>query len=147
MMQIYHVSYVAVIVAAIASIVWSWMWHNWACGKKWADECGMHFKLDKQEHRMAIAFSFIGALLTAYVIHRLLNLSQAANLMPDKTAYKYGFCIAFSAWIGFYVPMMLNATVWMKKSWKFFFAKSFVQLINLVIIALILAYWTTLNKV
>ena len=131
MVVVHHVSYVAVIVAAIASVLWGWIWHTWICGKKWASECGMHHSMDKRQHRIATFVSFVGALLTAFIIHRLLTVAQVANLMPDKTAYKYGFCIAFSVWIGFYVPMAMNATIWMKKTWRFFVAKVLNQFVNL----------------
>jgi len=146
-MVVHHISHIAIIVAAIFSVLWGWAWHTWCCGKKWAHECGMHSNMDKKHFRFATLMSFIGALLTAYVLARFLTVAQAANLMPDRSAYKYGLCLAFSAWIGFYVPMTLHATVWLKKSWQFFLAKIFNQFIHLVIIAMLLAYWTTLNRV
>lgn len=141
-----HISYLAVVVAAIASVLWGWVWHTWICSKKWASECGMHHSMDKRQTRIATLVSFIGAFLTAFILHRLLVISQAANIMPDKTAYKYGLCLAFSVWIGFYVPMALHATVWLKKSWHFFLGKVIHNFINLLIIAMILAHWTTLNR-
>jgi hypothetical protein len=144
---VYHMSYIAVIVAAIASLVWGWIWHTWICGKRWASECGMHASMDKRQVRMATILSFIGALLTACVLHRLLFVAQVANLMPDKTAYKYGFCMALLVWVGFYIPMVLHATVWMKKKWSFFFIKIVNQFFNLLIITMLLAHWAVLNKV
>ncbi len=140
-----HVSLVAVIVAAVASIFWGWVWHTWVCGKKWASECGMHHSMDKKETRVATLISLIAAFFTAYVIGRLLMLAQTAHIMPDKSAYKYGFCVAFTVWIGFYVPMTLHATAWMKKQWQFFMAKVINQFINLLVIAMILAYWSTIK--
>lgn len=146
MVQMHHVSYVAVVVAAIAAVLWGWLWHTCLCSKKWASECGMHHNMDKKQTRIATLVSFVAALLTAFVLHRLLSISQAANIMPDKTAYKYGLCVAFCVWIGFYVPMMLNATVWMKKTWRFFFVKIINTFITLFIMTMILAYWTQMNR-
>lgn len=144
---VYHMSYIAVIVAAIASLAWGWIWHTWICGKKWASECGMHGSMDKKQMRMAMVLSFVAALLTACVLHRWLFVAQMANLMPDKSAYKYGLCTVFMVWIGFYVPMTLHATIWMKKRWTFFFAKIINQFINLLIMTMLLAHWATLNRV
>lgn len=141
------VSYVAIIVAALASLLWGWIWHTMCCGKKWASMCGMHANLDKRGMRIATIVSFVGALLTAYVMYRVIAMSYKQMLMPDKSAYRYGLCAAFYIWLGFYVPMAMHATVWMKKTWHFFVAKSANNLINLMIIGLILAYWATLNKV
>jgi len=139
-----HVSWIAIVVAAIASVFWGWLWHTWVCGKKWASDCGMHHSMDKKETRIATLLSFIAALLTAYIISRLLALAHAAHVMPDGASYKYGICVAFSVWIGFYVPMTLHATAWLKKQWHFFIPKIINQLINLLVIALILAYWKTI---
>lgn len=142
-----HISWVAVIVAAIVSVFWGWAWHACFCNKKWYTACGWHANLNKKDTRIATFLSFIAALLTAYVIHRFLTIAQTSTIIPTRTAYKYGLCVAFMAWIGFYVPMMLNATVWMKKEWNFFFSKIVFHFINLLIIAMILAYWTTISKV
>ena len=144
-MMAMHMSWVAIIVAAVASVVWGWIWHTWVCGKKWASECGMHRSMNKNETVFATLVSFVGAILTAYVICRLLHLSQTAHIMPSGTSYKHAFCVALTVWIGFYIPMTLNATVWMKKQWQFFIAKVLNQFVHLLIIAMILAHWSRIR--
>jgi Protein of unknown function (DUF1761) len=147
MIPVLHISPIAVIAAAIVSLFWGWCWHNFICGKKYASMCGMHPNMNKREMRIATLVSFIAALLTAYALYRLILVAQVANLMPGRSIYQHGFCVAFLVWIGFYIPMFLHATVWMEKSWKFFVVKSVNQFINLLIMTMIIAYWAKMNTV
>ena len=135
--------------AILASVVASWVvggiWYGPLLGKAWVKAQGFpaDFKPSGAEMRRGMALNLLGTLLMAFVLAHSTEVWHASvwGLGPDKAPYVYGFFAGFFTWLGFIVPMLLNAVAFERKSWKLFAINAAYQLVSLQIMGMILCYW------
>jgi len=135
-MMVLGLSGVAVLAALIASNVLGFAWFSQSLfGKMWLKGLGRPLKPSKEMKNgmpKAMALNAVGALLTIYVLGYLLNFMGASSWMD-------GVNTAFWLWLGLVVPVKLGNVLWQMQKWSVFLIESAFQLVNLAVIAAILA--------
>jgi hypothetical protein len=127
------VNYVAVLVAAVASMVVGFLWYGPLFGKMWMKLSGLKEMGDKSQAARNYGLTFVGSLVMAYVLAALLSLTNTASLME---ALK----MALWSWLGFQATILLGTVLWEGKSWNLYFLNVSYWLVNLLVIAAVLSY-------
>ena len=127
---------VALVAAAIASVVIGFVWYGPLFGKKWANLAGM--KMDKNDPKMKskMMTSMGGMLLvsaiTAYVLSVLIGMMPTKDLMS-------GVMAGFWSWLGFVMPVQIGVVLWEGKKTELFLLNTFHSLFSLEVMGAILA--------
>lgn len=140
----FKVNIAAILVAVVVNFILIFVWYTTLFRKIWGKEMGYdpNMKPDGKVMAKGMVFTVIGNFLFAWVLAWTLAgwqfIPGAKEIGPLKNAINS----AFFLWLGFYVPVYLNAIVWEKKSWKLFAINGGYHLISLLVVALILTHWT-----
>jgi len=143
------VNLVAVLGAAIASMVIGAIWYSPNMfGKKWM-KLTMKMQMPKGASKKAIAqmkeqmqksmmkgyaLTFVTTLITAYVLAVLARLIGATTVMG-------GAEIGFLAWFGFVATNSLGGYIWENDPIDMYFLKAGFTLVSLVVMGAIVAFW------
>ena len=140
-----HLNWLAIIVAIIASFLLGGLWYGPLFGKAWRKEMGVPEGVKPSGAEMArpMILNIIGTFLTAFVLAHEVQVWRASswNAGTDASAAVYGFFGGFFSWLGFQVPVLLNAVAFERKSWKLFFINAAYLFISLQLIGMILSHW------
>ena len=140
-----HLNWLAIIVAVIASFLLGGLWYGPLFGKAWRKEMGVPegVKPSGAEMTKPIVLNIIGTFLTAFVLAHEVQVWRPSswNAGTDVSPAVYGFFGGFFPWLGFQVPVLLNAVAFERKSWKLFFINAAYLFISLQLIGMILSYW------
>ncbi len=131
------INYVAIIVAAVASMAIGFVWYGPLFGKQWMKMAGLSMKdmkKMKMTPMMAMSLGFVACLVTAYVLSQFVG---ALAITTWQGAHQF----AFWAWIGLVAPVQLSIFLWEGKSFKLFLLNTAHNLIALVVMTSILAMW------
>ena len=131
-------NYLAILVAAIVSVIVGMLWYGPFFGKTWIKLS----KISKSEMKRAkekgmakeMIINFIGVILMAYVL-------SLAVANYGALSIGYGIRVAFLIWLGFIATVTLNTVLWEGKSWKLYFLNNSYNLVNLIIMAIIISAW------
>ena len=127
------VNYVAVLVAAIASMVLGFVWYGPLFGKTWMKLMGVKEMGDKSQMPKNYSIVFVGSLVTAYVVSVFLSLTNMTTLTGALT-------LAFWSWLGFQATILLGSVLWEGKSWNLYGLNAGYWLVNLLVISAVLSY-------
>jgi hypothetical protein len=127
------VNYIAVLAAAVASMVLGFLWYGPLFGKMWMKLMGVKEMGDKSQMPKNYAIVFVGSLVTAYVVSVFLVLTNMTTLTGALT-------LAFWAWLGFQAPLLVGSVLWEGKSWNLYCLNAVYWLVNLLVIASVLSY-------
>ncbi len=133
-----EVNYLAVLVAAILNMVIGALWYSPALfGKSWTALMGL--KPEDMQKRMAgaqraYALTFIGSLLMAYALARVIWYAQAHSLTG-------GVLIGLLAWIGFVATTHGANYLFEGKSFSLFSLNTGYHLVALIVMGALLAVW------
>jgi hypothetical protein len=129
------VNYLAVLVAAIASMVLGWLWYGPLFGKAWMAMSGQK-DMGKYKGGMGANYfiAYLGSAVTAYGMAYFLSATSATTLSG-------ALMVAFWAWLGFVATVTLGSVLWERQSWSFWFLKNSYNLLSLLLIAWILFAW------
>ena len=132
------VNFIAVVVAAITSMVIGSLWYSpLLFGKLWMRLQGISKKdivKAKQKSMEKLYFwAFIGALVTAGVFAYLLD-------MFGKSA-EMGITLSLLIWLGFVATTMLGTVLWEGKSVSLYALNVFYHFVNLVVMGVIIGMW------
>ena len=135
------INYVAVLVAAIASMAVGFLWYSqMVLGKPWMKQMGYtEADLKKEQKKMGMYYglSFILSLITAYVLSHVMNLSMNFfNYEPVQT----GLTSAFWMWFGFIMPVQATGEIFGGKKWGLFAINTGYQLAALFVMGVVLGY-------
>lgn len=132
------VNYLAVLVAALASMVIGFLWYSPVLfGNAWQKLMGWSEKQAKEKTaKMGPAYlvALIGALVTAYVLAHLVT-------YLDVKTWQDALMLAFWTWLGFIATTGLSMVLWEGKPIKLYLINVGYSLADLVAMALILTYW------
>jgi len=135
------VNYLAVLVAAIASMVVGFVWYGVLFKKSWMHLMGISQGSQKDmtlSANQAYALQFVASLVMAYVLSLVISWASAYQ---EAGGLEVGCITAFFIWLGFIVPTSLGIVMWEGKSWKLWFINASHYLVGLVVMGLILAGW------
>ena len=133
------INYMAVLAAAVASIVLGFVWYGPLFGKTWAQLMGFDKKKMAEAKKKGMPkqtwiLMILGTLVTSYVLAHFVDYLDATNLAG---ALQAGFWL----WLGFIVPVQLGMVLWEGKPWKLYILNVAYYLVNLSVMASILALW------
>ncbi len=130
------VNYVAVLVAAIASMIVGAVWYNpKVFGTQWMQLTNRTPEsIDKKEGNKAMAISMVFALVTTYVLARVF---QTANVVSFGDA----IVTAFWVWLGFMASVIAVHSIFEEKLPKLTVMNASYQLVSLLAAALVLVAW------
>lgn len=136
-MPIVEINYLAVLVAAIASMVLGMIWYS-VFGKTWMALSGMtEEKLNEVKNKgMAKSYliAFIAALVMSYVLAYIIG---GLELNTVSGGLQAGFWV----WLGFVATKSLGTVLWEGKSPKLYLFNNAYDLISLLVAGAILAVW------
>lgn len=136
------VNYLAILVAAIASMFIGFLWYGPVFGKPWMAMMGITKeqveKAKKSSMTKQYVIMFIGSLIMAWVLAHALIF--AATYL-QVTGVAAGLEAGFFNWLGFIAPVMLGSVLWEGKSWKLWFLNVMYYLVTLCVMGVILALW------
>lgn len=130
------INFWSVLVAAIASMVVGFVWYSPAVfGKQWMKLSGItEADIKKDSANKAYMFSFVAALITAYVLEHVLQYVGASNASDGAKA-------GFWMWLGFVATTTSMDSLFGEKPWKLNILQNGHQLVSLIVMGIILAMW------
>jgi len=132
----------SVVVAGAAAVVLGFLWYGPFFGKPWMKIMGFN-KEDMQKAMKngmgkTYALMIVTVLITAYV------LANAIGVLSDlllRSELSISIMVAFWMWLGFQVPVLMDAQLWEGKTWKLFAINASYRLAGLLVMGAILALW------
>lgn len=134
-------NYLAIIVSAIASMMFGFIWYSFIVAKPWMKLMGYN-KLTKSEMQAMQKESG-----SAYMLSTFLSLLQAFILawaiLPNLTNVPLSTAMILIAliWLAFSLAYALNTAAFMKQSYKLAFINTGNQLFSILIMTAILKSW------
>ena len=133
------INYLAVLVAAITSMIVGYLWYGPLFGRQWRHLMGMTKEaMSQKSMTQTYTIMFISVLVMAGVLAHNLVFGSAFLNLSGVTA---GIQVGFWNWLGFVVPVSLGTVLWDKKPWKLWFINAGYYLVVMVKMGIILALW------
>lgn len=136
------INFLAVLVAAISSMVLGFLWYGPIFGKTWMALSGVtQEKIVAGKSKgmgKAYVMAFFGSLVMSYVLAHALVFASAYLQASGVSA---GLMAAFWNWLGFIAPVTLGTVLWDGKPWKLWFLNNAYWLFSLLIMGVILSSW------
>lgn len=138
------INFIAIIFAVFINFILGFIWYTPLFGKTWGKEMGYDptIKPDKKLMLKGMSFMIIGNLLFVWVFAHNIAAWKFVPGIKEMSPISNFISSAVFTWLGFYVPGELGAIVWEKKSWKLFAINTGYNLASLLIVGLILTFWT-----
>lgn len=137
------VNLIAVLGAAIASMVLGFLWYGPLFGKMWMELSGFK-KEDIGKMKMSAQMGYVGAAITSLVMAYILALFLEVRTAPISIfigAFDISltaFATAFLIWFGFIATVSLGSVLWENKPFKLYLLNNAYNLLNLLVMAAIL---------
>lgn len=137
-----HINMVAVLVAVLANFFLGFIWYTPLFGNAWAKELNLDRSVKPTGGDMAkgMIINVIGNFFLAYVFAHNIAAWDFVPGMNEMSPVVKILNAAVFTWLGFYVPVDLNAVAWEKKSWKLFAINTGYHFLMLLVAAAILTY-------
>lgn len=130
------VNYWAVILAGISAMAVGSIWYSKAMFQKpWEDMAKIDKKKGMKELPMVMTVTFLGALLTAYVLAHVAFLS---NKFFGNSFLQDTLSTAFWLWLGISTPALLASGLFEQRRKKLILMNIGNQLVTLIVMALII---------
>ena len=131
------INYLAVLVAAVASMVLGSLWYSpLMFGKLWMQLSGINMKEAPPKSKMMKLYGalFVSTLVMVYVLAHMVDYAQATTAMEGAQA---GFWI----WLGFVATVSLGSVLWENKPVKLYLLNNAFQLVSMMLMGVILEVW------
>ena len=140
-MSFHHLNFLAVLVAAISTMLVGFLWYSPALfAKPWMKEMGAdpndQAKADelKKSAGPAYAGSLVASLLSAFVLALFLHWTRAEGA-------QVGAMTGFHVWLGFVATVQFTGALFAKQSMKLFTINTGYQLVCYLVMGTILGAW------
>jgi hypothetical protein len=140
-MHMHSLNWVAILVAAISTMVLGFLWYSpLLFAKPWMREMGYdpNDKAKTQELQKsagpAYAGSFVASLISAFTLALFFHWLRVENL-------HYGLMGSFHIWLGFVATVQFTGALFAKQSMKLFAINTGYQLVCYLVMGAILAVW------
>ncbi len=152
-MRFMDVNLLAVLVCGVATMAVGFLWYSPALfAKPWVKEMGYDMNDTEAMEKMkksagpAYAASFVGSLITAAVLAKILNaLSRHGDTTWHVAAlaqpWMYGVKVALAVWLGFVATVQLTGVLFANQSGKLFAINTGYQFVCYGVMGAILAVW------
>jgi hypothetical protein len=140
-MHVMGVNLLAVLVAAIATMVVGFLWYSpLLFAKPWMvlmgydpnDKAGLE-QMRKSAGK-SYGISFLASLLSAFVLGKIIVITTVDSAL-------YGMKIGFAIWLGFVATVQLTEVLFAKKPAKLFLINTGYQMVCYLVMGAILAVW------
>lgn len=132
------INYLAVLVAAVASMVLGFLWYGPLFGKAWMKLRNLDEKKLKAAKQKGMGKTYLLAFLTtlimSYVLAHFVDYVEARTIMD-------GIVLAFWLWLGFFATMQFSSVLWEGKPVKLYLISTLHYLVALAVMASILVVW------
>ena len=136
------VNYFAVLVAAVSAIVLGFLWYGPLFGKPWMKLMGFTKESLEKSKKAGMTKTYVlmvlTTLVTAYVLSHVISFATA---FMQTSGISAGLSAGFWMWLGFTVPILMDAQMWEGKPWKLFWINASYRLVSLSLMGAILAGW------
>lgn len=136
------INYMAVLTAAVVSMVVGFLWYGPLFGKMWIKEMGWSKtdmeKAKKKGMAKQYGLMFVGSLVMSYV---LAHATIFASAYMHVTGVPAGLMSGLWNWLGFVAPVTLGSVLWEGKSWKLWGLNNGYYLVTLLAMGTVLAVW------
>lgn len=140
-MHMHHINLLAVLVAAIATMVVGFLWYSpLLFAKPWMREMGYDpndkAKMEEMKKSAGLAYggSFLASLVSAFILALFLHWLRAESL-------HVGLMVGFHVWLGFVATVQFTSALFTKQSMKLLSINTCYQLVCYLAMAAILACW------
>lgn len=140
-MHIHHLNLLAILVAAISTMVVGFLWYSPVLfAKPWMREMGYDLndkaKMEEMKKSAGPAYfvSFIASLVSAFILAMFFHLLQVQSL-------EFALLTASHVWLGFVATVQLTGAIFMKQSMKLFSINTGYQLVCYLLMGTILVLW------
>ena len=134
----YEMNYIAVIVAAIASMALGALWYSPVLfGKQWMAMIGLSeqdMEEGKKKMGKSYAIMFIGSLVASGVLAMLAD-------RLGKSTFNDALMFGFFVWLGFYATSTLGSVLWEGRPWKLWCINNGFNLVMLLVVSAIVVLW------
>lgn len=139
-----NINFLAVAVCVLLSFVLGFVWYAALFMKPWTKEMGYdpNMRPDKKQMMKGMMVSVVGNFLFVWMLAFYLAGWKYFPNSDEMGTMSFAVNSALSVWLGFFVPVHLSKIVWERHSWRLFFINSGFNLVSVILVALILAYWT-----
>ena len=141
-MRFHHLNLLAVLVAAISTMVVGFLWYSpLLFAKPWMKEMGYDpndkAKTEEMKKSAGRAYggSFVASLVSAFILALFLHEMRVVSL-------NIGLLVAFHVWLGFVATVQFTSALFTKQSMKLFGINTGYQLVCYLAMAAILTVWT-----
>ncbi len=140
-----EINYIAVLVAAVSSMVLGGLWYGPLFGKLWMRGMGWNPDDKEQVEKMkksagpAYAQQFVGSLVMAFVLAHVMWAFSIAS--PETRGVAAGLQGGFWMWLGFILPIKYGEKLWGGKKLKYLSIDLGYYLVLLLAMGVILAVW------
>lgn len=136
------INYLAVLLAAVASIVIGFLWYGPVFGKPWMKLMGFSKddieKAKKKGMTQTYVIMILGSLVMSYV---LAHTTEFAMTYTKTYSIMGGLMSGFWTWLGFMAPIQMDEVLWGGKPWKLYFLNTGYRLASLLAMGVIIATW------
>jgi hypothetical protein len=140
-MHLHHINLLAVLVAAIATMVVGFLWYSpLLFAKPWMREMGYDpndkAKMEEMKKSAGPAYggSFLASLVSAFILALFLHWLRVESL-------HVGLMVGFHVWLGFVATVQFTSALFTKQSMKLLSINTCYQLVCYLAMAAILACW------
>ena len=129
------VDYLAVLIAAVASMIIGYVWYGPLFGKQWMKLSGVtqgDIEAGKKDMPKTYGLMYISAAVMAYVLSAFIYYAGATDMVA-------GAMVGFWAWLGFVATVLLGGVLFEKKSLDLYYLNSGYNLVTLVVMGAIIA--------
>ena len=140
-MQFHHINMLAVLVAAISTMVVGFLWYSpLLLGKPWMREMGYdpgdRARMEEMKKGAGPAYgaSFVASLVSAFILALFLHWVRPDGLQS-------GVMVGFHVWLGFVATVQLTGALFMKQSMKLLAINTGYQLVCYLAMSVILTLW------
>ena len=139
-----NINFLAVAVCVLLSFILGFVWYAALFIKPWTKEMGYdpNMRPDKKQMMKGMMVSVVGNFLFVWMLAFYLAGWKYFPNSDEMGTMSFAINSALSVWLGFFVPVHLSKIVWERHSWRLFFINSGFNLVSVILVALILAYWT-----
>ena len=140
-MHLHHVNWLAILVAAISTMVLGFLWYSPVLfAKPWMREMGYDLndkaRMEEMKKSAGPAYggSFVASLVSAFVLALLFNWFQNYTV-------RFGLLVGFHVWLGFVATVQFTGALFAKQSMKLFAINTGYQLVCYLAMGAILTLW------
>ena len=132
------INYLAVLIAAIASMIIGFLWYGPLFGKMWMKLMDIDKKKVDEAKKKGMGriytLAFLTALIMSYVLAHFVDYVEAKTITD-------GIILGFWVWIGFLATTQIGSVFWEGKPVKLYLINTLHYLVALAVMAAILAVW------